>query len=315
MTGISFIVVNYYTSQLVNKLILSIQQNNNNNDFEIIVVDNTIAEKSRYYSKDSNVRVVYTDRNLGFGKACNIGAKLALNENLVFINPDCLFFQRDSLQKLSESFDRFSIETIFTGKILGRNKQPICNTFKFSNFANIYFQNTLGRIIGDLIPLLSNKMKNYLNTYDSKVDWISGAFLCVKKQFFLKLDGFDEDFFMYEEDAELCYRAKQSNGKVIFTPEINIIHLGGEASRNNNEILSYIGLASSLYFYEKRNSIGKTILLKKSILFTWNFIYINFILLAPIIPALFLKRKIFWKKLAAISRKYKNTPIKDLVYQ
>lgn len=310
---ISFIVVNYFTSQLIENLIHSIFQNNDNINLEVIVVDNTTEESARFRLTQENIKIYSNSENIGFGRACNIGAKLASSENLVFINPDSLFCDRDSMPKLAESFNSFPKNTVFGGSILDQNKRPVCNTFRFSKFIHIYFQNTFRRVLGISLPLLTNKDNAYEQDRYIEVDWISGAFLCINKDFFQRLGGFDEAIFMYEEDAELCHRAKQFNGKIIFTPAIKIIHYGGAASRDNNELLSFIGLKSALYFYEKRNARLKTILLKKMIFITWNTIYFKFIHLSLLAPSFFATRKLFWKKLINISKRYDNTSVKEMV--
>jgi len=313
MPGISFVIVNYYTSNLVKKLISSINNVDEGSNVEIIVIDNTTNEKAKFKSRIDNVRIHHTNNNLGFGCACNIGAKLASKENLVFINPDSLLFQNDSIKLLNKSFCELPGNTIFTGRILDRNQQPVCNTFRFSNFINIYFHNSVDRVFGNSIPLLSNKVEVYLKDRSYEVDWVSGAFLCIKKKFFFELGGFDENIFMYEEDADLCYRAKKSNGKVLFIPGLYIIHYGGEASKNNNELLTFIGLKSTLYFYRKRNNGLKAILLEHLISLTWSLIYYLHILLSPVFPSLTLKRKKFWKTLGKVASKNKKVPQQDLI--
>jgi len=304
MPELTFIIVNYFTSQLVEKLIHSICQNNDSFEFEIVVVDNTTDPDARFRVARANVEIYYTNKNIGFGRACNIGAKLATSQNLIFINPDSLFFDKDTVTKLKEAFHRFPQETIFAGKILNQNYKPVCNTFKFSKFIHIYFQNTWRRVTGISLPRLTNRHNAYKKNRQISVDWLSGAFLCINKQFFERLGGFDEVIFMYEEDAELCYRAGLYNGKIIFTPTIQIIHYGGAASSNNNELLSFIGLKSSLYFYAKRNTQFKARLLERLILFSWKIIYINFLILSLLAPSFFTAKKLFWKKLVTISRKY-----------
>jgi hypothetical protein len=259
-----------------------------------------------------NVKVNYTTRNVGFGSACNIGAKLASSQNLVFINPDSLFCNHDFMQVLAKSFNRFPQNTVFGGRILDQKNKVVCNTFKFSNFIHIYFQNSFRRILGISLPLLTNKDNAYKEDRYTEVDWLSGAFLCVNKEFFQKLGGFDKALFMYEEDAELCHRAKQFNGKVIFTPAIKIIHFGGAASGENNELLSFIGLKSALYFYEKRHTHMKTRMLKKAIYMTWSAIYYTFIILSLLAPSFFFKRKLFWEKLVKISKSRDKTSIEEI---
>ena len=302
MPGISFIIINYYTSHLVENLVSSIREVDSDNITEIIIVDNTTDDEASYRSQLESVRVHYTGENLGFARACNIGAKLAANNNLVFINSDSLVWQPGFVELLIKSFNELPEKTIFTGRILNEHRRPVCNTFKFSTFIHVYFQNSINRVWGAGIPFISNKVRAYLKDKSCEVDWISGAFLCIKKNYFFELGGFDENLFMYEEDAELCYRAKQSNGKVVFIPDINIIHYSGQSSKNNSELLALIGLRSALYFYKKRTNRFKAFLLEKLILLSWNFIYYLFVILSLIFPSPFLKKKIFWAKLVNISR-------------
>lgn len=310
--SISFIIVNYFTNRLTNKLIHSIHQYNGDVNSEIIVIDNTTDEKYRFKSTIAGVKIHYSNKNIGFGSACNVGAKLALSDNLVFINPDTLFFNKDSIWRILESFNRFSKDTIFGGRILNKNNKLVCNTFKFSNFIHIYFQNSFRRVVGISLPLMTNIDNTYKEDQCREVDWISGAFLCIRKSFFGELGGFNEEIFMYEEDAELCYRAKQLNGKVIFTPMVEVIHYGGAASKDNNELLSFIGLISALYFYQKRHSYLQTLLLKKLVLLTWHVVYLQFVFFAMVSPSLFKTKKLFWKKLITFSKQYANNSKMDI---
>ena len=310
---ISFIVVNYFTNQLVNDLIHSIFQNNDKSNLEVIVVDNTTDKESRFTSKIDTVKVHHTNKNIGFGSACNIGAKLATSHNLVFINPDSLFFHPDSIRLLAESFESFSIETIFGGRILNQNKEPVCNTFIFSNFIQIYYQNSFRRALGISLPFVTNQHNAFKADRCTEVDWISGAFLCIKKEFFQKLGGFDEGIFMYEEDAELCYRARQQNGKVVFIPNIKIVHYGGLASKINNDLLSFIGFKSALYFYQKRHNGFRAQLLKRLIFITWNIIYLQSAIFALVAPSFFATKKMFWKKLIGFSKKFDKITAQEII--
>ena len=312
--NISFIIVNYFTNQLTNNLIHSINKYKGEADPEIIVIDNTTDLTHRFKSTIAGVKIYFSNKNMGFGSACNIGAKLASNENLVFINPDALFFNKDSILGILESFNRFSKDTIFGGRILNKNNKPVCNTFKFSNFVHIYFQNSFRRVTGVSLPLLTNKDSSFKEERCREVEWISGAFLCINKSFFRKLGGFDEEIFMYEEDAELCYRAKRLKGKVMFTPMAEVIHFGGAASKDDNELLSFIGFKSALYFYRKRHNYLQTLLLKKLVLMTWHVIYLQLIIFARISPSLFKTKKLFWKKLITFSKQYDNISKMDIAH-
>ena len=310
---ITFIVVNFFTKQLIADLIQSIFQCGEKVNLEVIVVDNTLEKQSCFKSEIENVKVHYTDKNIGFGSACNIGAKLATSQNLVFINPDSIFFHPDSIRFLAESFDSFTNETIFGGKILNEQRKPVCNTFTFSNFIQVYYQNSFRRALGISLPFVTNQHSAFKADRCIEVDWISGAFLCIKKEFFLKLGGFDEQIFMYEEDAEFCYRAREQNGKVVFIPKIEIVHYGGLASKVNNDLLSFIGFKSALYFYQKRYYGFKSWLLKQLIYFTWKMIYFQSIIFALISPSFFAPKKRFWQNLVGFSKKFDKITAQEII--
>jgi len=310
---ITFIVVNFFTNQLVEDLIHSIFQHNEKLNLEVIVVDNTTDIESPFMSKFENVKVYHTKKNIGFGSACNIGAKMATSGNLVFVNPDSLVVQPGSIRLLAESFDSTSGETIFGGKILNQNKKPVCNTFTFSNFIQVYYQNSFRRALGISLPFVTNQHNAFKSDRCTEVDWISGAFLCIKKEFFQKLGGFDERIFMYEEDAELCYRARQQNGKVVFLPKIEIVHYGGQASKTNNDLLAFIGYKSTLYFYQKRHNGIKPWLLKQLTFITWNIIYFQSTIFALVAPSFFATKKLFWKKLIEFSKEFDKITAQEII--
>ena len=87
----------------------------------------------------------------------------------------------------------------------------------------------------------------------TEVDWVSGGCMMIKKEIFNRLKGFDENFFMYIEDMELCFRAKKAGNKVMFYPDLHIAHEGHKSSNRTFAIIHiYTGL---LYFYKKHTNI------------------------------------------------------------
>jgi GT2 family glycosyltransferase len=104
-------------------------------------------------------------------------------------------------------------------------------------FAAGYFP-TLGRLI-------SRKIARSAKT--TAVDWVSGAALAIKRELFLRLDGFDERFFMYYEDIDLCLRAKQAGYTAELAP-VNIIHMRGQSLSSNSLRKKYYYHSQFLYF-------------------------------------------------------------------
>jgi len=106
-------------------------------------------------------------------------------------------------------------------------------------------------------------------TVIKQVDWIKGGLFAMKKEIFEKLNGFDENIFMYTEDMELCYRAKLKGYKIFFYPDVTVLHAEhGSTNRTFAIVNIYKNL---LYFYKKHKSLTqysilKTILIIKAII-------------------------------------------------
>jgi GT2 family glycosyltransferase len=107
-------------------------------------------------------------------------------------------------------------------------------------------------ILDPIISLLFKRklFENDVNSY-AHPDWIGGAFMIFKPQSFIKLNGFDEDFFMYYEDTDICFRAKRLNMKITYNPNFHIVH---EAKREGQKFFSkafFMNLSSMLKFFLK----------------------------------------------------------------
>ena len=92
------------------------------------------------------------------------------------------------------------------------------------------------------------------STIDSQTDWVPGAFSIIRKELFDQLQGFDEQFFLYYEEVDLCKRIKQAGFEVWYWPEIEVIHLGGESSKTLNE-LEFTPNGSQLTLWEMRSAL------------------------------------------------------------
>jgi hypothetical protein len=86
----------------------------------------------------------------------------------------------------------------------------------------------------------------------TEVDAISGSFFCIRRELYEQLNGFDEDFFMYGEDLDLCFRAKASGFKNYYTPVTNVLHFRGQSSRTRR-IKSYIDFYNAMWIFVKKH--------------------------------------------------------------
>jgi len=107
---------------------------------------------------------------------------------------------------------------------------------------------------------LQNKKREEAVRSRKEVDWVSGGFMLIKRSVFEEMDGFDEHFFMYMEDMELCYRLKKRNKTVWYVPDARVVHIGqGSSNRSFAIVQIYKGL---LYFYKKHKSHVEYLLVK-----------------------------------------------------
>lgn len=235
---------------------------------ELIVINNYpkyfVNTKIRKILPDT--KIVHNSQNLGFAKACNQGAKLAKGKYLLFLNPDTIV-KKNCIEEMIKSFENQIDIGIVGCKVLNKNGsiQPSCGCFP-----------TIFNIILDRIPLINKIIKTELirkvNYYNKEQipDWISGCFLLIKRNLYLKLGGFDEQYFLYGEDIDLCYRIIKAGYKIYYNPNTAIIHFdmgkskkrkGFKAIQMRKGFLIYFSKYKPIY-YQK---IWKTILRIESI--------------------------------------------------
>jgi len=175
-------------------------------DIEVIVVDNNSSDDSLDFIRANypQIKVVENSSNLGFGRANNIGVKKSAGNTLFFLNNDTLMegnLIEDLLQeKLAKSAN------IVGPKILDYEKNDIYQSRK-----------------------ISIDCTGYLG-WGKRTFFVEGCALMIDKTDFLKLGGFDEKYFMYSEDIDLCWRAWLCGMKVEICDSVSLIHFGGGSS-------------------------------------------------------------------------------------
>ena len=254
--NLSIIIISYNTEKITIDCLKSIIKSLKNSSlkYEIIIVDNASKDnsvssikklKSEIKNRNLKINLIENKENIGFGPANNQAVKLAKSDYLLFLNSDIIVLNA-SIEKLYNFYKQN--EKLFNflgGKLLNKDgtSQPSCGPMYTLPmiFAHLFLR-------GDYWELTRYSPKKI-----KEVDWISGACILTKKEYFEKLDGFDEKIFMYMEEIDLFYRAKKHGFKVFFYPEAQFIHLGSQSSAGRSfPILQvYQGL---IYFYKKHFS-------------------------------------------------------------
>ncbi len=230
----SVIIVAYNSRDFIASCVASVVDALRNLDSEIIVLDNgsQIPILDRQKAAFPKVRWLSSEKNLGFGKGCNLAARDATKDVLFFVNPDTVV-SRDTFEK-TLAYMMSKPEAGAVGcKILNGDGslQWACRRSFPSPFAAIC--KTIG--LSSLFPK-SKIFASYNMTYldpeqETEVDAVSGSFLGVRREIFERLGGFDKDYFMYGEDLDICLRIKKLGFRNYYYPGTNILHFKGQSCK------------------------------------------------------------------------------------
>lgn len=249
MKKVSLIIVNWNSNQYLKKCLESIKKYAPSY-IEMIIVDNNSDQKVDHLSKTfSGLRIIKNNQNLGFGKSCNQGAKIARGEYLFFLNPDTQI-TKESIEILVDYLDKSKKAGAVGPKLLGGEgyylKPPSLGQV-------IFFYTRLHRffIKSKIFKKLFWKIK--LGNKKKYIKHIPGAAIMVRKNVFKKIGGFDERFFLWFEDVDLSRQIRKKGYKLIYIPESEIIHEGAGSFRLLDDKVKRDQTLESLKIYCRKN--------------------------------------------------------------
>ncbi|QQR98129.1 MAG: glycosyltransferase family 2 protein [Sphingobacteriales bacterium] len=228
---VSIVIVNYKQPNLTIQCVNSIIKHTLNIKYEIIVVDNCSKDDSKQIisNKFHTIKYIQLDENIGYSRANNIGINISTGKYILVLNNDTIFIE-NILFKLCQLLDE---KQNISAACVQLYYEDMTKQLSGSNFVFLglnvlltfpYISNILKYIVKKLKVKKPHPSKS---TGKEKVDWISGAFMFVRRKDLINIGAFDEDFFLFSEEAEWCYRLNQVGYVVIF-PELSLIHLGGK---------------------------------------------------------------------------------------
>lgn len=262
---ISVIIVNYKVKEYVANLLESVRKAAGDLHLEIFVVDNHSNDGSVAYLREKfpDIHLIANEENLGFGKANNQAIRKAKGKYTLIINPDTLVSE-DTLTVMKQHMDAHPDCGAAGCKILN----PDGSFAPESRRSVPGIWSAACKVFGLNYIFPKSKVfgQYYLSWLDedtpSDVPVLSGSFMFWRTSLLKELDGFDERFFMYGEDIDLCYRVQETDYHIEYVPETSIIHYKGESTQT--EDLRYIRLFNkALYqFFEKQYSSRYSILFR-----------------------------------------------------
>ncbi|NQT34812.1 glycosyltransferase [bacterium] len=234
---VSIIIVNYNVKHFAEQCLRSVEAAAGSLSTEIFLVDNGSTDGSVEYLKPLFPQVIFIDNgeNLGFGRANNIALSQARGKYILVLNPDTLVGE-DTLQSLVQYMDDHPRAGAVGPKILTREGSfdttskrgfptPWVAFSRFSGLARLFPKSKLfGRY--DLLYLDPDK--------PALIDSLVGSCMMVRMETYREVGGFDEDYFMFGEDIDWCFRMKQADWEVHYAPVTKIVHFRGESTRRSN---------------------------------------------------------------------------------
>lgn len=253
---ISVVIVNWNTRDLLMVCLNSLEEQKGNFRKEVIVVDNGSSDGSQAAVRKSfpQVQIIENNANLGFAKANNIGMKASEGRYLCLVNSDVKVLD-GCLDQLVRYIDQDTSIGIIGPKILWPDMtlQDSCRKFP-SLWNNVCDFLHLNRLFPKSDIFSSEHMMFFDHMTIRNVEGLVGCFLMIRKEALEQAGLFDEQFFIYYEETDLCKRIRDKNWKIVFFPSARAIHYGRKSSSKDALRFSFEQLKSKIQYWEKHHS-------------------------------------------------------------
>ncbi len=270
---VSIILVNYNGADVVVDCLQSLQQHLHTIPYETIVVDNDSHDGSPdlIQQKFPDVHLLRLPENRGFGAGNNAGAKIARGDFLLLLNTDTLL-TGDVLPALVRLMEEHPKVGIIGPKLLNLDGSLQLSTAWAIGIVGEY--KTLQRHKQYANPEQREAIRQTFE-HSQEVDVVVGAALFIRKTLFEQLNGFDEHFFMYCEESDLCQRAQTLGWKILYTPEVSVMHILGHSVGKLSDRMALEYRRSQLYYYQKHRPLWEQVVLRLYLLIKFSLAWVR----------------------------------------
>ena len=244
MIDVSIIIVSFNAREDLERCLASLHTAPPAVSHEIVVVDNAStdgsAEAARRYP---DVRLIEAGSNLGFARATNIGIRASTGTNLLLLNSDTIV-PPGAIDGLLAELDRDAGVAVVGPRLVDG-----------SGYAELSY----GRMIGPFNELRQQYRNRHPETIERLTrqrhspDWVSGACLLVRRADAEAVGLLDERFFMYTEDVDFCAAVRARGRRIVFTPDVEVVHLGGRSRAGVPAATQAAYRRSQMAFYQKHH--------------------------------------------------------------
>jgi GT2 family glycosyltransferase len=229
---LSIIILCWNDLKVIPDCLHSIYATTRSTDFEVVVSDNGSTDGSLEFIRTNypQVIVIENKRNLRFAKANNVGIRAATGEYILVLNPDTIIHE-GALDTMIGFADGHPEAGAFGCRVLNRDGSYQVSARPFASLAGEWIVAFYLRPLGHLSSWFSSDTYvGWEGMTQRNVDWVTGCFILARRTVLGQIGAFDEQFFYYYEDMDLCRRIWQSGRSIIFTPRACITHLKGQST-------------------------------------------------------------------------------------
>ncbi len=212
-------IINYNTIKHLETCLMSLFDDLESSviNYRIIVLDNNSNDNleglERLYA-DRSISFHYSKKNLGFGGGHNFISTLEDSKYILILNSDVKFIEKDSIKRLY-------------GRLVGRSEYKVSGPrLVEEDMSQQSFDH------GEIQGVASWIKNNYGSSYwkprsePAEAAWVSGAVFLIETELFRRVNGFDENFFLYKEEEDLCKRIREDGEKILYDPTVSVLHYG-----------------------------------------------------------------------------------------
>jgi N-acetylglucosaminyl-diphospho-decaprenol L-rhamnosyltransferase len=247
---LSIIIVSYNTSRLLQECLASLVNNSCSHELEIFVVDNDSKDDSvpMVQAHFPQVKLITNQQNMGFAAANNQAYKHFTGSYIILLNPDACV-KPGAIDQAVDFMENHPDVGICGGRLVNANGhlEPSARRFPNSLFKFL--------IISGLSDKFSTSKffsgadyKYFDHQTPLEVDWVPGTFSLIRRAMLEEIGFFDERFYLYYEETDLCLRARRAGWKIYFFPGAEVIHVGGASSKTRKDLQLDLGGSQLLKF-------------------------------------------------------------------
>lgn len=252
MNGAAAIIINRNTREFLRDCLASTRAQEYEDGVSVWVVDNgsTDGSQQMVLQEFHGANLVWNDGNVGYARACNQGAAHTSEPYLLFMNSDTVL-SLSTVREIVEYFEGNPGVGVVGPRILNSDGSLQFSCREFPSMGDAFQHAFIGLFSAENPGSSRYKKTEWEHAEEAEVDWVSGCFIAVRRDAFEAAGGFDEKYFMYVEDVDLCWSIRQSGWSVWYLPRGDVVHHIGMSSQAVPARMVLHHHASMLRFHRK----------------------------------------------------------------